>query len=113
MSWGATAFTPIVTYNAPPFGFHEQINPTDYDRCNKDPYVGTELLKDNLQNKFDEDEEDNYSTKYNVWPSRELCSARELCSSREYFGRDFVSQNKLAFVAVAVAVAVWYKFSRK
>jgi len=52
MSWGATAFTPIVTYNQPPFGFHEVITPTDYKRCNEDPYIGTEQLKKELNERF-------------------------------------------------------------
>lgn len=52
MSWGATAFTPIVTYNQPPFGFHEVITPTDYKRCNEDPYIGTEQLKAELNERF-------------------------------------------------------------
>jgi hypothetical protein len=52
MSWGATAFTPIVTYNQPPFGFHEVITPTDYKRCNEDPYIGTEQLKEELNQRF-------------------------------------------------------------
>ena len=54
MSWGATAYTPLVTYNEPPFGFHEVITPTDYKRCNEDPYRGTEDLKDALNARFDD-----------------------------------------------------------
>ncbi len=81
MSWGATAFTPIVTYNEPPFGFHEIINPADYKRCNANPYVGTELLKAELNRKFDDIEQRYacdtdgdqlpYSTPCNEWPLRE------------------------------------------
>jgi len=52
MSWGATAYTPIVTYNEPPFGFHEVITPTDYKRCNEDPYIGSEQLKEELNERF-------------------------------------------------------------
>lgn len=52
MSWGSTAFTPIVTRNEPPFGFHEVLTPTDYKRCNEDPYIGTEQLKEELNERF-------------------------------------------------------------
>jgi len=52
MSGGATGYTPIVTYNEPPFGFHEVLTPTDYKRCNEDPYIGTEQLKEELNERF-------------------------------------------------------------
>lgn len=52
MSWGSTGFTPIVTRNEPPFGFHEVLTPTDYKRCNEDPYIGTEQLKAELNDRF-------------------------------------------------------------
>ena len=52
MSSCSTAYTPIVTYNQPPFGFHEVLTPTDYKRCNEDPYIGTEQLKDELNERF-------------------------------------------------------------
>jgi hypothetical protein len=48
----STAFTPIVTRNQPPFGFHEVITPADYKRCNEDPYIGTEQLKEELNERF-------------------------------------------------------------
>ena len=49
MSWGSTAFTPIITYNAPPFGFEEKPNPSDFPTCPDDPYVGTENLKNKIK----------------------------------------------------------------
>ena len=39
MSWGATAYTPIIVYNNPPFGFHEVINPPDFKVCNENPWI--------------------------------------------------------------------------
>ena len=45
MSWGATAFTPIISYNAPPFGFEERQNLHDYPTCPENPYISTEKLK--------------------------------------------------------------------
>ena len=52
MSWGATAFTPIVTYNTPPFGFEERTNPNDFGTCPEDPYSGTEHLKEDIRHLF-------------------------------------------------------------
>ena len=52
MALASTAFTPIVTRNEPPFGFHEVITPTDFKRCNENPYIGTEKLKEELSARF-------------------------------------------------------------
>ena len=52
MSWGATAFTPIVTYNTPPFGFEERSNPSDFGTCPEDPYSVSENLKDDIRHLF-------------------------------------------------------------
>ena len=78
MTWGATSYTPIVTYNEPPFGFHEKQNPPNYNRCNKNPYLGTELLKANLRKRFDEiqnareEQQPSYhGDGSNVWQLRE------------------------------------------
>lgn len=49
MSWGSTAFTPIITHNTPPFGFHERQNPSDFATCPDDPYVGAENLKEDIK----------------------------------------------------------------
>lgn len=49
MSWGATAFTPIVTYNTPPFGFAEKPNPSDFPTCPEDPYIGAENIKEKIK----------------------------------------------------------------
>jgi hypothetical protein len=49
MSWGSTAFTPIITYNTPPFGFEERPNPSDFPTCPEDPYSGSENLKDRIK----------------------------------------------------------------
>ena len=45
MSWGATAYTPIISYNEPPFGFEERPNMPDYPVCNSNPYIGAENIK--------------------------------------------------------------------
>jgi len=57
MSWGATAFTPIVTYNTPPFGFEERSNPSDFGTCPDDPYSGSENLKDDIKHLFQVEKE--------------------------------------------------------
>lgn len=49
MSWGSTAFTPIVTRNEPPFGFHEAINPPDFKVCNQNPWGTGERMKREIQ----------------------------------------------------------------
>ena len=49
MSWGATAFTPIVTYNTPPFGFAERPNPSDFPTCPEDPYSGADNIKERIK----------------------------------------------------------------
>jgi len=56
MSWGSTAFTPIVTRNEPPFGFHETINPPDFKVCNENPWATGERMKREIQDslKFEE-----------------------------------------------------------
>jgi hypothetical protein len=57
MSWGATAFTPIVTYNTPPFGFEERSNPSDFGTCPDNPYSGSENLKDDIRHLFQVEEQ--------------------------------------------------------
>lgn len=49
MSWGATAYTPIITYNSPPFGFHEVINPPDFKVCNENPWLSGERVVREIQ----------------------------------------------------------------
>lgn len=53
MSWGSTAFTPLITYNHPPFGFHESIQPSDYPTCPENPYSASEELKKDIKGVFD------------------------------------------------------------
>ena len=53
MSWGATAYTPIISFNQPPFGFHERIQPSDYPTCPENPYSAAEELKSDVQTVFD------------------------------------------------------------
>jgi hypothetical protein len=57
MSWGATAFTPIITYNHPPFGFEERPNPSDYPTCPENPYVGAENIKQFVKKMTKNDED--------------------------------------------------------
>ncbi len=52
MSWGATGFTPIVTNNNPPFGFHEVITPPDFKTNPADPWISTDQLKADLSTRF-------------------------------------------------------------
>lgn len=52
MSWGATAFTPIVTRNEPPFGFHEVQNPPDFPVCNENPWGTGDRMKAAIQDKL-------------------------------------------------------------
>lgn len=56
MSWGSTAFTPIVTRNQPPFGFHEVINPPDFKVCNQNPWGSGDRMKRELQDALKLDE---------------------------------------------------------
>jgi hypothetical protein len=49
MSWGSTAFTPIVTRNEPPFGFAEAPNPPDFPVSDWNPYVASDYLKDRVE----------------------------------------------------------------
>ena len=49
MSWGATAYTPIITYNEPPFGFAEQPNPTDFPTCNQNPWSTAQRVRRDIQ----------------------------------------------------------------
>lgn len=44
-----TAYTPIISYNAPPFGFEERPNPPDFSVCPEDPYAATENLKNEIK----------------------------------------------------------------
>jgi len=48
MSWGSTAFTPIVTRNEPPFGFAEAPNPPDFPVSDWNPYVASDYLKNRV-----------------------------------------------------------------
>jgi hypothetical protein len=52
MSWGATAFTPIIAYNEPPFGFAETQTPPDFKTNNEDPWSSTDELKADLNARF-------------------------------------------------------------
>lgn len=63
MSWGSTAFTPIVTRNIPPFGFHEVINPPDFKVCNQNPWNTGKRMKREIQDAFKLDE---YRRKLNI-----------------------------------------------
>lgn len=63
MSWGSTAFTPIVMRNQPPFGFHEVINPPDFKVCNQNPWGTGDRLKREIQDKLKMDE---YRRKLNI-----------------------------------------------
>lgn len=49
MSWGATGFTPIVTYNVPPFGFAELPMMTDFKTCNENPWSTADRVKADIQ----------------------------------------------------------------
>lgn len=49
MSWGATAFTPMISYNTPPFGFHERIQPPDFSTCPENPWSAAENLKEDIK----------------------------------------------------------------
>lgn len=44
-----TAYTPIISYNTPPFGFEERANPPDFNVCPEDPYAATENLKNDIK----------------------------------------------------------------
>lgn len=44
-----TAYTPIITYNTPPFGFAERPNLSDFPTCPEDPYSGTENIKERIK----------------------------------------------------------------
>lgn len=52
MSWGATSFTPIVTRNEPPFGFHEVQNPPDFKVCNQNPWGTGDRVKAEIQERL-------------------------------------------------------------
>lgn len=54
MSWGATAFTPMISFNTPPFGFAERNQPSDFTTCPENPWVAAENLKADFQSYFDE-----------------------------------------------------------
>lgn len=49
MSWGATGFTPIVTYNVPPFGFAELPTMPDFKVCNENPWSTADRVKADIQ----------------------------------------------------------------
>ena len=108
MSWGATGYTPIVTYNEPPFGFHEVIQPADYERCNQNPYIATDLLKMRLNKKFEnlmEDDDDDVQPTHtnccNEWPLRETF---ELSKGKE-------SVTKINWILVLFVLGLMYYFS--
>ena len=64
MSWGATAYTPIIAYNEPPFGFAETITPPDFKTNNADPWSSTEELKADLNVRFAQLEEARKAEKF-------------------------------------------------
>ncbi len=49
MSWGATAFTPMITYNQPPFGFAEKQTVPDFPTCNVNPWSTAERVRRDIQ----------------------------------------------------------------
>ena len=100
MTWGATAYTPIVTYNQPPFGFHEITNPPNYARCNKNPYLGTELLKAHLRDRFAEmqnakEEQNNLNYNLNNSNTWQL---------RECFTNQKINYNILFYIIIAICI---------
>ena len=46
MSFGATAFTPQVTLNSPPFGFSEISDASDFPTCPSDPWSASDRIKE-------------------------------------------------------------------
>ncbi len=48
--WGASARTPVENrlYDAPPFGWHNKVTPTDFQRCITTPYYATDTIKGRL-----------------------------------------------------------------
>lgn len=64
MSWGATAFTPIIAYNEPPFGFAETQTPPDFKTNNADPWSSTDELKAELNARFTQLEEARKAEKF-------------------------------------------------
>lgn len=94
MSWGSTGFTPIVTYNQPPFGFHEVITPPDYQRCNENPWISTDLLKEELNKRFDE-----YLRERDAHRTKEICT-----NTAERFAS---GNNKGVLMLLLIAVAVY------
>lgn len=53
MSWGSTSYTPMITYNNPPFGFHEHPQPPDFPTCPENPYSGAKNIKEDIRQIFD------------------------------------------------------------
>jgi hypothetical protein len=59
MSWGATSFTPIISYNEPPFGFHERPQEPDFPVCVENPYVASSKLKQRIKKLWNKIEKNN------------------------------------------------------
>ena len=99
MSWGATAYTPIITYNEPPFGFSEQPNPTDFPTCNQNPWSTGQRVKRDIQDKLKDYENrrrlnigdlDDYSNGYDI----DYANAKQLrCAQVGYDGNGYIDKH--------------------
>jgi hypothetical protein len=59
MSWGATSFTPIISYNEPPFGFAERPQQSDYPTCVENPYNAAAKFKERIKKLWKKIEKNN------------------------------------------------------
>lgn len=131
MSWGSTAFTPIVTRNVPPFGFHEVITPPDFKVCNQNPWGTGERMKREIQDKLKLDEyrkrlnvsdksdyDMGYDMDYNKAQQLRCLSANDCLnySSIEtfvngaIFGYSFTSKTVMLILCVVV---LWFFYNKK
>lgn len=117
MSWGATAFTPIITRNEPPFGFAELPTMPDFKTCNENPWQTGERVKSEIQEKLLVDEYRRSLTKsqtelpFNYDKAKDLKCVEKACDDiYENFQSDIEFNIKgLDFVLLLLLIAiVWY-----
>lgn len=122
MSWGSTAFTPIVTRNEPPFGFHEVITPPDFKVNNQNPWTTGDRVKREIQDKLKMQEyrkklnttnksdfELGYDMDYDHARNLRCSSNLEQFMSGSIFGTKFTT-NVALFIIITLAMFAFYRY---
>ena len=124
MSWGATAYTPIVTNNEPPFGFHEVPNPSDFPTCNQNPWGTADRLKDKIHTALKQQEyerqvnssihQDDYQRGYDYDYDILSKQSNLKCGRENFLGNfGFVPKQKMILCIAIIVIIIYFIIGNK